>query len=817
MSVYSHKKMKEKSPNFTPRAQQVIKYSKEIALEYNRVEVSPVFLFLGILNLKYGPIRETLGSCQVDSEKLATFIANDIVPSAHKTETQNCKFSETFIDVLKLSSNYSETLGHDYVGIEHIFLALLDHPDSVCVKYFGKFGVSLSQLMDAVHLQFIRGLDNSPRPSKASAAYKPVTAPDKNRALEAFALNYNTMAAQGKFDAIIGREGELGQMVEILCRRKKNNPLLLGEAGVGKTALIEALAQRITTRDVPEALLSKQIYALDLASMIAGTKYRGQFEDRLKKVLAEVKKDKNIILFIDEIHTIIGAGSAEGGLDTANILKPPLSRSEISCIGATTNAEYKKHFSKDAALGRRFESLDIKEPSTSETIEILKGIISKYEEYHNLSYEPECLKLSVELSQKYIQDRRLPDKAIDLIDQAGARVKISSNKKPKKLIALEAEISNVVADAAIKGGFNNADPENSAIFEGYKKALEGWVRSCSRKKATVKPKDLYHVVANKTNIPYDEVSKSESKRLLFLEKTLSKQVVGQNNSISSICKSIIRNRCGLGRANRPVGCFLLLGSTGSGKTHTAQMLAESVFGGRDKLIRFDMTEYSEKISSSRLTGASPGYVGYEEGGQLTERIRKQPYSVVLFDEIEKAHPEVIQSLLQIMDDGILTDNVGKTADFTNSIIILTGNIGSDIISNKSSLGFISSQEQVGKDVAEKVQALARKSFTPEFINRLDEIVVYNNFTDADMRKITRMELNKIKNKLLKRRINLKYTPGVVNFVVELANREKLGARPIHRILSNKIENLIADYILNEERPFDESLTIYKRGTSFLIK
>ena len=821
MSVSSTKRMKEQPPNFTPRAQQVIKYSKEIALEYNRPEVTPTFLFLGILHLKYGPIRDTLMTCQVDSDKLSKFISDDIVPSARKVKSEQCSFSESYVDVLKLAANYSETLGHDYVGIEHIFLSLLDHPDSVCIKYFSKFGVSLDQLMDSIHIQFIRGLETPlTPPRKSRAPYTPPTTPSSdrtNRALDAFALNYNLLATQGKFDQIIGKSEEISQIVEILCRRKKNNPLLLGEPGVGKTALVEALAQRIVSRDVPDALISKQIYGLDLASMIAGTKYRGQFEERLKKVLQEVKKDKNIVLFIDEIHTIIGAGSAEGGLDTANILKPPLSRGEISCIGATTNAEYKKHFSKDAALGRRFESIDVKEPSTLETTKILDGIISKYEEYHNILYEPECLKLSVELSQKYIPDRRLPDKAIDIIDQAGARVKISSNKKPKKLMELEGRIADVIAEAAVKGGYLSDDPNSAEVFEEYKKALERWVKNCSKKNALVKPKDIYSVIANKTNIPYEEVAKSESKRLLSLEKDLSRRVIGQGHGVGSICRSIIRNRCGLGRSGRPVGCFLLLGTTGAGKTHTAKMLAELIFGGADKLIRFDMTEYSEKVSSSRLTGASPGYVGYEEGGQLTERIRKQPYSVILFDEIEKAHPEVIQTLLQIMDDGVLTDNTGRVSDFTNSIVILTGNVGSDIISNKGSMGFVTSQSQRDEDVADKVRSLAKKSFKPEFINRLDEIIVYNTFTPADMRKISRIELNKIKEKLNKREINFKFTAGVVDLIAELAMSEKMGARPIQRIISDRIENLVADFILSIDPGVDKNITVYKKGSCFLIK
>ena len=821
MSVYSNIRMKEKQPNFTPRAQQVIKYSKEIALEYNRQEVSPIFLFLGILNLRYGPIRETLSTCGVDPDHLAVFIADDIVPSAHKVESSDCSFSESFVNSLQLASDYSETLGHDYIGIEHIFLALLDHPDSVCLSYFSKFGASINQLMDAVHLQFVRGLEsprnlkekNQPPPFSSS----PPNPKDSSRALDAFALNYNSLAQQGKFDSIIGRDHEVNEMVEILCRRKKNNPLLLGEAGVGKTALVEGLAQRIVSRSVPDFLSSKQIYALDLASMVAGTKYRGQFEDRLKKVLAEVKKDQNIILFIDEIHTIIGAGSSEGGLDTANILKPPLSRGEVSCIGATTNSEYKKHFSKDAALGRRYECVEVKEPSTQDTNKILEGIISKYENYHGLLYEPQCLNLAVDLSQRYMPDRRLPDKAIDLIDQAGARVKVRSNKKPKKLIDLEMQIADAIARSAQAGEFEDFNDENSEIFEEYKKALEKWVKSSSNKNSLVKPVDLYHVVANKTRIPYEEVSKSESKRLLNLESSLNKKIIGQSESVKSICKSIIRNRCGLGADNKPIGCFLLLGSTGAGKTHTAKMLAESVFGGEEKLIRFDMTEYSEKISSSRLTGASPGYVGYEEGGQLTESIRRQPYSVVLFDEIEKAHPEVIQTLLQIMDDGILTDNFGKTADFTNSIIILTGNIGSEIISNKATLGFSQSTEDSSEQIRDKVKHLARQSFKPEFINRLDEIVVYKNFCDSDLKKIARIELNKIKNKLIKKGVNLNYTASAINLIAELANKENLGARPIKRILGDKIENLIASYMLSSESKEDRDITITKKGNSFLIK
>ena len=794
-------------PNFTPRAQQAINEAKKVAIVFANEYVTLEHLFYGMVNLSAGILSEILFLLQIEPHSLK----QQIELSFYKFPGENAddtlmdiqpEYDEHFHLVLKVAASISDKLGHEYVGVEHMLLALLKYEQSEIPNFFKDFNASeediIAEVREYLHLSKEH---KPPKADRVKLIKKNLnkTVETKLQNLEKFATNLNELSKQGKFDKIIGKESEIYDASEILCRRTKNNPVLLGEPGVGKTAIVEGLTQKITQGTCSDFLLTKIIYSLDLGSLIAGTKYRGQFEERLKGVIEEVRKNKDIILFIDEIHTLVGAGSAEGSMDAANLMKPLLARGEIKCIGATTQDEYKKSILKDGALDRRFQAVKVSEPSAEETLQIVEGVKPKYESFHSVNYPKEVIELIVKLSNKYILDKQFPDKAIDIMDQAGSKVKIKNIERPqaakdieKKLETLAVEESKLQTSG---GSYLEIEDRQLDLLEEYDKVISKWSAKIMKNKIMVKPNDIYEVLSARTGIPVEDISKKDSEKVLGLFKNLSKRIVGQETAIKEISESILRAKSGLQDSGKPVGSFLLVGASGTGKTHTAKCIAEFVYGSKNSLIQIDMSEYSEKISSSRLTGASPGYVGYEEGGELTEKIRRNPYSVLLFDEVEKAHPEVLNILLQILEEGFLTDNSGRKVYFNNAIIILTGNIGSEK-ADKPNIGFggAASTESIAKD---KLKTELKVFFKPEFLNRLNEIVLFNNFELEELIKISKLEMNNLSLKLEDKGIKMSFTRGVLKYISEKAIKEKMGARPIKRIIQKIIENELSRLILSK--------------------
>jgi ATP-dependent Clp protease ATP-binding subunit ClpC len=649
--------------------------------------------------------------------------------------------------------------------------------------------------------------EESATPPEASSGEK--TAPGaekkgdvKTPALKAFGRDLTEIARKGEMDPVIGRKNEIERVIQILCRRTKNNPVLLGEAGVGKTAIVEGLAQEIAAGNVPEILRGKRVITLDLALMVAGTKYRGQFEERIKAVMDEIRRAKNVILFIDELHTIVGAGSAEGTMDASNIIKPALSRGEMQCVGATTLNEYRKYIEKDAALERRFQSVKVEAPSVEDAITILKGVRHKYEEHHKAEFTDKAVEASVKLSDRYITDRFLPDKAIDVLDEAGSRARISTMTRPPESKTMEAEIEEIKGkkEKAIKnqdfeGAAQMRDQEKQAK-EKLETLLTNWRRAGEEKRIVVDEDDILHIVAKWTGIPLKRMGQDETTRLLTVETEMEKIVVGQREGVSALCKALRRSRADLKDPKRPIGTFLLLGPTGVGKTLLAKTLAEQMFGDAKSLIHLDMSEYMEKFNVSRLIGSPPGYVGYEEGGQLTEKVRRNPYSVVLFDEIEKAHPDVWNLLLQILEDGKLTDNTGHVVNFRNTIILMTSNVGSDTIKKQSTLGFSPiTDESSYEKMRERILDEAKRTFRPEFLNRLDDVVVFRSFTKPDLIQILTLEANKVVERLRHKNIRLELDDKAKDFLVEKGYDPQYGARPMRRAVERFLEDPLAEEIL----------------------
>lgn len=789
-------------PNFTPRAQQAINEAKKVARKYANEFVTLDHLFYGMVNLNAGILAEILFLLKIDQNSLKEKIESSFFNFDQTSFDMMMEpsFDQHFHLVLKVSASIANKLGHEYVGVEHILLALLKYEESNIPKYFNSFNASeddiISEVRDYLHLG-----------KEASGGYKSAS-PQRNKPkpvkekkiqnLEKFATNLNVMAAQGKFDNIIGKSQEIYEVSEILCRRTKNNPVLLGEAGVGKTAIVEGLAQKINSGEASDFLLNKTIYSLDLGSLIAGTKYRGQFEERLKGVIDEAKKNDNLVLFIDEIHTLVGAGSAEGSMDAANILKPLLARGELKCIGATTQDEYKKSILKDGALDRRFQAVTVLEPTKEQTREILEGIKSKYEEFHGISYPPEVLDLVVELTSRYIFDKQFPDKAIDIIDQAGSKVKIKNIERPQEAKDIEHKLEELALQESklhlVGAQSIELEDKQLQLLEEYDGIIDKWAKKTMKRKISVKKKDIYEVISSRTGIPISEVSKKDSDKMLGLFKKLDKKVIGQSKALKEISECILRSKSGLQDPNKPVGSFLLVGATGTGKTYTAKCIAEYIYGDKTKLIQIDMSEFSEKISSSRLIGASPGYVGYEEGGELTEKVRRNPYSVVLFDEVEKAHPEVLNVLLQILEEGFVTDNSGRKISFSNCTIILTGNVGSEKL-DKASVGF---STDTSSNSLDKIQSELKTYFKPEFLNRLNEVIVFEDFNITQLGQIARLELQDLENKLFHKNISLSVTSKAVRHIAEVAHVEKMGARPIKRLIQKFIENDLSKMLLSNK-------------------
>ncbi len=795
--------------NFTPRAQQVLALARKEADRFNHNFLGTEHLLLGLIKLGQGVAVNVLQGMGIDLDTVRIAVEKEVGTGPDQKMIGNIPYTPRVKKVLALASKEAKALNHTYVGTEHILLGLLREGDGVAAKVLKNLDVDIEEARQRTLKELDPNFagEESSIPSEASSGEKAAAGAEKKGeiktpALKAFGRDLTEIARKGDMDPVIGRKNEIERVIQILCRRTKNNPVLLGEAGVGKTAIVEGLAQEIASGNVPEILRNKRVITLDLALMVAGTKYRGQFEERIKAVMDEIRRAKNIILFIDELHTIVGAGSAEGTMDASNIIKPALSRGEMQCVGATTLNEYRKYIEKDAALERRFQSVKVEAPSIEDAITILKGVRHKYEEHHKAEFTDKAVEASVKLSDRYITDRFLPDKAIDVLDEAGSRARISTMTRPPESKTMEADIEEIKGkkEKAIK----NQDFEGAAQMRDHEKQakekldtlLREWRVKGEEKRIVVDEDDILHIVAKWTGIPLKRMGQDETQRLLTVETEMEKVVIGQREGVSALCKALRRSRADLKDPKRPIGTFLLLGPTGVGKTLLAKTLAEQMFGDAKSLIHLDMSEYMEKFNVSRLIGSPPGYVGYEEGGQLTEKVRRNPYSVVLFDEIEKAHPDVWNLLLQILEDGKLTDNTGHVVNFRNTIILMTSNVGSDTIKKSSTLGFSPiSDESTYEKMRERILDEAKRTFRPEFLNRLDDVIVFRSFTKPDLIQILTLEADKVVERLRHKNIKLELDDKAKDFLVEKGYDPQYGARPMRRAVERFLEDPLAEEIL----------------------
>ncbi|NLX23368.1 MAG: ATP-dependent Clp protease ATP-binding subunit [Phycisphaerae bacterium] len=790
---------------FTDRARKVMALANQEAQRFNHEYIGTEHILLGLVKEGSGVGANVLKNLDVDLRKVRLEVEKlvkrgpDMVTMGKLPQTPRAK------KVIEYAIEEARSLNHNYVGTEHLLLGLLREQDGVAAQVLMNLGLRLEDVREEVLNLLGAGIENE----EAAAAVGPTGDPKKSKsktpALDSFGRDLTEMAREGKLDPVIGRQREIDRVIQILCRRQKNNPVLLGEAGVGKTAIVEGLAQKIVNNEIPELLADRRIVVLDLAMMVAGTKYRGQFEERIKAVMNEVRRARNVILFIDELHTLVGAGGAEGAIDASNVLKPALSRGEIQCIGATTLDEYRKYIEKDGALERRFQQIVVEAPNREETILILKGLRDRYEAHHRVQITDSALFQAVELSDRYITGRVQPDKSIDVIDEAGAAVRLKTMTKPPNLAELERDIERLIMekDEAVK----NADYERAAelrdkaeVSRARKDELQReWRDRAKEVDGVVDDETIATVVSSITGVPLTRLEKNEVQRLLNLEEELHKRVISQDEAIQAVARAVRRSRSGLKDPNRPMGSFIFIGPSGVGKTYLAKCLAEFMFGDEDALIILDMSEYMEKHNVSRLIGAPPGYVGYEEGGQLTERIRRRPYSVVLLDEIEKAHPDVFNMLLQIMEEGRLTDSFGRHIDFKNTILIMTSNIGADRITSQGEFGFGKRDENVSyQKMKTMLQGEVERHFRPEFINRVDELVVFHKLTHDDLVHIVELELNKVAKRLAERGFELVVEQAAKDFLIENGTDEKFGARPLRRAIENKVEDPLSEAILRGE-------------------
>lgn len=799
----------ELKPNFTPRAQEVIAASRKLALAYNKRVVNEDHLSLALSKISTQALDLLFESFAIDKKNLMIFISKKLKKS-NTVPNKKSYFSGGFKSILGGAVLEAEKHEHDYIGVEHILLSIFNKEDSPISSFFVKEGVSLQACILTIRSQFLisaasaETLESSRLSSEkqylsfSNNSPEVYSEPQSKQGKTALKSNYfhcmNHKAATGKYDEVIGRDKEIEDIAEVLCRRSKNNPILLGDPGVGKTAVIEGLVQEINNGQVTEFLYQKRIYSLDLAGMIAGTKYRGQFEERLKATMEEIQKDENAILFIDEIHSIVGAGSAEGTMDAANILKPILARGEIMCIGATTQDEYRKTILKDGALDRRFQPIHIDEPDEKSCLNILHALKPRYESFHGVGYPNELLEQAIKLSSRYILDRQLPDKAIDLIDQAGAKAKITAFKRPESAIKIEEEMDLLYAKEETSSEPNLIIKKRDGLMKKYQKILEDWAEKTSSQDIIVSESDLLQVVSQKTGVPAEDISVSEADKFLNLPKQLNSIVIGQERAIETISESIIRNKAGLKDEEKPIGSFLFLGSSGVGKTYLAKQVASLAFGDKKSLIHLDMSEFSEQASTAKFTGASPGYVGFDSSGAITEKVRKKPHSVLLFDEVEKAHEDVVNLLLQILEEGRLTDSSGRLISFRNTIVILTGNIGGVLTKKTNQVGFgaVNQSEEV---ISDNIKAEARKKLKPELVNRIESFVVFENFAKSSLLSISRLEfdksLSKVKDKISEQTIS----KSVYEYIASKAEQENDGARPIKHIIKKEFENELAKKIL----------------------
>ena len=806
--------LKDCLEHFTPRALRALQLAAKEAARWNHDHLGCRHMMLGILAVKDSIAVQVLADTGIPVDELRRRIEETCVVGSSLLQEGDVPFTDTLRSVILAARNEANAMEYNYIGTEHLLLALLRVQDSRSAAILRNMGANVEKIRLAVLAALDPGYlpgERKDQPEKNDPDKNPADdLPDDNSApenqelgaLRAFGRDLTALAERGELDPVIGRENEISRVIQILCRRTKNNPVLIGEAGVGKTAILEGLAQRIAAGEVPEILAGKKVFALDLPLMVAGTKYRGQFEERIKAVIEEVRASKQVILFIDELHTIVGAGGAEGTMDAANIIKPALSRGELQCIGATTLDEYRKGIEKDAALERRFQSVLVEPPSVEDAIKILHGLKKVYEKHHAVIYTDRAIEAAVRLSDRYISGRHLPDKAIDVMDEAGAAARIHSMLKAPDLSGMEEDLRTIAAEkekAIIDQQFELAAKHRNRerqLKEDLEKIRQDWQKRCDENRKEVTELDIAAVMAKLSGVPLSRIESGESERLLKMEQEIARAVIGQDEAVKAISRSLRRSRADLKDPARPIGSFIFLGPTGVGKTLLAKAVAEFMFGDPEALIQIDMSEYMEKHNVSRLVGSPPGYVGHGDGGELTERVRRRPYSVVLFDEVEKAHPDVMHMLLQILEEGKLTDTLGRRIDFRNTIVIMTSNIGADRIGRGSTLGFSAGSQSADTEKQNNtLLETAKRAFKPEFINRVDEILVFRRLEKADLEKIVRLELDKLVRRMANQGRALKYSDAVAALLTEKGYQPEYGARPIRRAVERTVEDPLAEMIL----------------------
>src|SRR6201982_1275695 len=806
--------------NFTPRAQQVLALARKEADRFNHNYVGTEHLLLGLIKLGQGVAVNVLQKMGLDLETVRMEVEKQVGSGPETKMVGNVPYTPRVKKVLALAGKEAKALNHSYVGTEHILLGLLREGEGVAARVLKSLELDIERTRNEI----LKELDPNFTPSESDQEGEPAKKDVKTPALRAFGRDLTELARKGELDPVIGRWHEIERVIQVLCRRTKNNPVLIGEAGVGKTAIAEGLAQEIANGNVPELLRDKRVSTLDLALMVAGTKYRGQFEERIKAVMDEIRRSKNVILFIDELHTIVGAGAAEGAMDASNIIKPALSRGELQCVGAATLNEYRKYIEKDAALERRFQTIKVEAPTVEEAVQILKGLRPKYETHHKAKLTDEALEAAVRFSDRYITGRFLPDKAIDVMDEAGSRVRINSMTRPPDVKEIEQTIETIRAEKeeAIKA----QDFEKAAALrdselhtkDKLERSLNGWREQRDEREVIVTADDIMHIVSKWTGVPLNRMEQKEAQKLLNMEEELKRGAIGQDEAVIAISRALRRSRADLKDPRRPIGSFIFLGPTGVGKTFLARSLAEFMFGDPDALIQIDMSEYMEKFTASPLVGSPPGYCGYEEGGQLSEAVRRRPYAVVLFDEVEKAHPDVMHLLLQILEEGKITDSLGQKIDFRNPIIIMTSTVGAELIKRQTAMGFGASAGHGSYEaMRDKILDESKRVFKPEFLNRLDDMIVFHQLERSDLVKIVDLEVAKVIERVRAKDIRVQLDTTAVEFLINKGYDPIYGARPMRRAVEKYLEDPLAEEFLRGNIKQGDALEVHMAGEQLAFK